>query len=220
MKSERNESKFVNKTTAKKEYFLNEKDLNDMPCIQKRNPYNRDSKYSIKLYEKALLMEKMKTKYKFQTEQQHKNLIEKLSNQRDITSANLKQKKRSLQDKREFELTEILHRHGLELRSDSKLCEGYIKGAIKDKSLIWIANRMCEMKFLFEFCDMQSAFDETKEDYFDFMRIEGYTRFSLAEEAALEKVGDYPKIFPWLSTPNPQTVNNCTCIVCSKFLNE
>jgi len=58
------------------------------------------------------------------------------------------------------------------VRAYSTLCENYIKGKNKDLSLEWIANRMCEMKYLHEYCNiddyMDDAYDIYKDEYKDF----------------------------------------------------
>jgi len=55
-----------------------------------------------------------------------------------------------------------LYKYGLTLRNDSKLCAGYINGTIKDWTVKKIVHRMCEMKYLYEYCKIDNFMDEAK----------------------------------------------------------
>ena len=209
----------LNKTDAKKTFFLSDRDLKDIPYIEKRNPQNSNPKYMIKMFEIKELTKISKKKYKCKTKRQLNEVLGHLSIKRENTNMKRKNTINRNKEKRKCQIIEALHRHGLELRKDSKLCEGYIQGRIKDKDLNWIANRMCEMKFLFEFCDMKSAFDSAKEDWCNDYFHDGWKLLDFAEIIALEEVGGYPSIFPWLSTPNPQTERSCKCDICKEINN-
>ena len=81
----------------------------------------------------------------------------------------------------------------MELCSDSKLCEGYIDGTIKDWTVEKIAERMCQMKYLFDYAGMEYQKEEFENGYFPDMTV-----FEQAEDSALRKIGGYPKKWPWL----------------------
>lgn len=53
-------------------------------------------------------------------------------------------------------LIDALQEYKLELRDDSKLCHGYINGTIKTHTIPQIVERMCQMKFLYEYCDFDN----------------------------------------------------------------
>lgn len=47
-----------------------------------------------------------------------------------------------------------LNERGVKFRSDSALCSQYINGT-SDLSLDYVVQRMCEMKYLYEYCHMK-----------------------------------------------------------------
>jgi hypothetical protein len=111
------------------------------------------------------------------------------------------EKKEIIMNERKKNLKNALVVYGLELRSDSWLCNGYIDGTIKDWSIRKIVKRMCQMKFLFENCNMDKYFKEAKEErqiLYD-SGIRPYcSLFEDAEILALENCGGYPKKWDWL----------------------
>jgi len=88
-------------------------------------------------------------------------------------------------EKRKKKLKQVLKNSGLELRSDSKLCGGYIEGKIKDKTIPEIVERMCQVKYLFDYCDMKKY-------------LHKYHNFDKSERKILKKYGEYPDEWPWL----------------------
>lgn len=89
-----------------------------------------------------------------------------------------------------------LAKYKLVLRSDSKLCESYINGSIHERwTLDTIAYRMCQMRYLYDYCDMNQAFRQAK----DKNRRNGYEGdlFDIAERIAIKGKG-YPSEWPWL----------------------
>ena len=79
----------------------------------------------------------------------------------------------------------------------------YLKGGEKIK----IADRMCEMKYLYEYCDFDSAYQKAYEDQQEEYNAGYYpdcTVFEQAEMSVLSDVGGYPTVFPWLKKSNPQ----------------
>jgi len=110
---------------------------------------------------------------------------------------NAKMKKKTRREK----LIDALSEYKLELRDDSKLCSGYIDGSIKDWSLNEIVNRMCQMKYLFDYCKMDhyldKAYDYQQEEY-KAGYIPDCSVFEHAELMALDKYGNYPNKWPWI----------------------
>lgn len=104
-------------------------------------------------------------------------------------------------DARREQLVTALQRFNLELRDDSELCRGYINGFIKDCTVDEIIERMCEMKYLYEYCHIKNYMNKAAAMN-DRELIAGYipdcSVFQLAEDMALKKHGGYPKTWPWL----------------------
>ena len=105
----------------------------------------------------------------------------------------------STKKERRKKLLKELHRAGLELRSDSKLCKNHIEYDIEDVHTV--VRRMCEMKYLFEYCDMRKELSKVEDEHIKILDA-GYIPdghvFDEAEYNVLKRVGGYPKIFPWL----------------------
>lgn len=95
-----------------------------------------------------------------------------------------------------------MNKYKLTLRNDSKLCTGYINGTIKDLTCKQIAVRMCQMKYLYDYCHMNDCCEEAYESQQEEYRA-GYlpdcTVFEQAELIALHKYGNYPNVWPWLA---------------------
>jgi hypothetical protein len=101
-------------------------------------------------------------------------------------------------NERKYELIMALRCKGLLLRSDSKYCRLYIdhnEGDIDD-----IVQRMCEMKFLYDYCNFKNELKIAKQEQIDELNS-GYFPdcpvFDQAEMNVLIKIGKYPKVFPW-----------------------
>jgi hypothetical protein len=104
--------------------------------------------------------------------------------------------------KRKVLLTKALTKAGLELREDSKLCKKYISGEIKENKNN-IVERMCQMRYLFEYCNMNECKEEAYNNQIEIFNAGYFPDCSVFEEAefiALDKYsnGKYPKIFPWM----------------------
>jgi len=98
------------------------------------------------------------------------------------------------------ELEAELYKKGLEFRPDSGLCAKYINGDT-DLSLDYVVQRMCEMKYLYEYCDMKSIRAQVYNDYVNSGYVKDYegTITTQAEKIALQTYsnGTYPLTFPW-----------------------
>lgn len=102
-------------------------------------------------------------------------------------------------DERKELLMKALDARGLELRADSILCQKYINGQI-ELDLDWIVQRMCEMKYLYEYCNMNDIKKQVYKQYVLEQPNGIYTNYKISERAekiALEKYGFYPDVFPW-----------------------
>lgn len=107
--------------------------------------------------------------------------------------------------KRKRKLKKALEGYDLELRLDSKLCRKYINGTIKDKTVDEIAERMCQMKYLYDYCHMDSCYEKAVKDQKKIWKagyIPDVPLIMEAEDIALRKYGKkgkYPKRWPWLN---------------------
>ena len=97
---------------------------------------------------------------------------------------------------------------GIKFRSDSKFCSKYIyDGDVKLKKVV---QRMCEMKYLYDYCNMRDILNNLysrersyryKEDYDTYVQYDHEEIFSRAEKQALKKNGGvYPTIMPWMDS--------------------
>jgi hypothetical protein len=189
------------KTKAKNEYLLTDFDLEFLDEYYGTGAFgNGQATY----YIKEQLIQEACNIYDVLPEQLD-NKLNEIKNQKRIKKEQrdelIKQNKIIKKNKRESKLKEKLENAGLELRNDSVLCKKYIENT-SEYSIKEIVNRMCQMKYLFEYCNM----DECKTDAYEEHQEElnaGYfpdcSVFERAEDIALKKYsnGHYPKIFPW-----------------------
>jgi len=116
---------------------------------------------------------------------------------------------------RQQQVINALQEAGLELRSDSKLCQKYIDG--EPVNLADVVKRMCQMRYLYDYCNMNEcrniAYNKYKKsqnnEYYrynddqcnddDYDERPQYTVSDMAEKIALQKYsnGKYPDKFPW-----------------------
>ena len=105
-----------------------------------------------------------------------------------------------------IELKLKLEEHQIKLRKDSALCSKYINGTI-DLTLDQVVRRMCEMKYLYEYCHMKEIkynvykmylHDKKKSDK-NIKYVKDGSLSKKAEQIALEtwSNGKYPEKFPW-----------------------
>ena len=102
---------------------------------------------------------------------------------------------------RKADLTQQLLNVGLDLRDDSILCKNYIQGD-DEHTIDFIVNRMCQMKYLYEYCDMDKYRTIVYDEYNEQRRDGCYPKYSVSEKAeqmALNNCsnGKYPSIYPW-----------------------
>ena len=192
------------KSTAKKEFYLTDADLEDLQFIEKKNPHYRSGCPMI-LYSKVDVIDVFRNKYCISKEEDVDTTLARLADDRDKRSRKILDTKNTKKEQRQVALTEGLNDAGLELRSDSRLCQQYIDGTL-DVSIPYIVEIMCEMKYLHEYCDMYKAYNQATEYY----RKQGIHRFyrhdkdleNLAIDFALEQnpdcEGRYPDQWPWL----------------------
>ena len=166
------ENTFITKTTALKKYHLTQKDIANLKFTETTNPHYKcapdmilyrlsdiievfDNKYdndyediNIKLAELDHAKQEQKENNKVKREKKF-HLMKNNPNIIKILSA----KKKLTKNERLILLEKKLKEFGLELRVDSKLCMGFIDGSI-DWNIDDIVQRMAQMKYLFEYCDI------------------------------------------------------------------
>ena len=185
----------ISKSKCKTEYHISDIDFNGLIAYEGTCGYGTATYYTMNDVS-SRACEKHNTTIDNLSEvlqqiQTVKDLRKQASKERRVDIENTRK------DNRQTELTEQLHLAGLELRSDSALCQQYISG-ISEHSLEYIVRRMSEMKYLFEYCHMDECRDIAYEEHCDELKA-GYfpdcSVFDRAEEIALQKYsnGLYPR---------------------------
>lgn len=190
--------KLVSKTNAKKDYFLKDDDLELIDHILGNSAYG-----PVTYFTEANLIKYICEKHNLVPDQLNDYIID-LINQKNSKSYNRKKKsdenKKMKMDKRRIKLVEELNKYKLILRNDSFICQNYIEGCT-NFTLDEIVERMCQMKYLYEYCHM----DECEQIFYDDSDYDSSDDsdmfiFDKAEMLALKKYsnGKYPNTFPWL----------------------
>ena len=95
-------------------------------------------------------------------------------------------------------LKHLLEKQGLKLRNDSKLCYKYINTGQGD--LDYIIERMSQMKYLYEYCDMKKELEKVSLENEEILEAGYFPDMSVFDEAEaniLERIDEYPKVWPW-----------------------
>lgn len=104
----------------------------------------------------------------------------------------------SIHQKRKQELKKALQWKGLKFRRDSKYCKYYVKTG--KGSIEKIVERMCQMRYLFEYCDFRNRLEDMEqiheERYFDGIDSD-CSYFEEAELDVLFLIDRYPTVYPW-----------------------
>lgn len=197
--------KLICKTDIKNKYFVTEDELEgcDFYIVKQGNGYP-----DMTLYKTTDVKDVCCSKYKIDRNDENAiiNKMNELQDEKEKKSSErkekIKQKKEEMNNKRKTKLVKALKDYGLTLRNDSKLCNGYIDGTIKDWSINQIVQRMCQMKYLYDYCNMDECCQDAYEEQQEELRA-GYfpdcTVFEQAELIALKRYGNYPAVWPWLN---------------------
>jgi hypothetical protein len=211
----------ITKSAAKHDYFLTDADLANIPSTEKRNPRFRSAAPMI-LYKEDDIKSAFCHKHGITADAgpiadavsgvnvgSVEAKIKSLKAQKEEKSAKMKAGKAKKRQGREDELVAALTDAGLNLRSDSKLCHGYIDGTLTD---VWtvpqIVKRMCQVKYLFEYCNIDSFLNDLRKEYREWGEYyNSEDLFDEAETKALRKrraeTGSaYPDIWPWQREAN------------------
>jgi hypothetical protein len=189
----------ITKTLAKQMYLLKDEDLDKLDCIEKKNPHYRNSS-AMTLYLESDVKEYANKKYNGKLQEAIDKKMKK--------SQLIRDNKNNRQNTRRAELKAALENEGLELRADSKLCQGYIENKLeKDEWTIQEIVSMCgEMRWLFNHTDYKKQLKENVD--VNAAEIAKYEGWHNAHKEAYEDVEPwvrkqvlkaYPKpaIYPW-----------------------
>lgn len=110
---------------------------------------------------------------------------------------------------RRKKLRHIFKLYNLKMRSDSTLCKKYIDGTLdKEWTHEKVAHKMCEMKYLFDYCNMRQELYQVPDEWIrnteknirdgsDKTVYLVSPRFQYAKENILLTIGDFPIVWPW-----------------------
>ena len=186
-------------TDAKKDYFLKDSDLGDLQSYRVRCTYRIAT-----LYNKLDVMNIACIKHNLAMEnlEDHMRVLRIAKVEKsNARKAKINAKKQELFNQRNTELHSALQSMGLEFRTDSKLCQMYLNGEISN--LQDVVKRMCEMKYLYDYCHMEECRDIAYRQYCDDKKHgywSGESVSEMAEDIALRKYsnGRFPNRWPWM----------------------
>lgn len=186
---------FISKTFAKKMYLITDDDLKELKPCEDISTYSTLATYYTKEDLINCACEVHNT-----TKENLQNVIDALI---DAKKNKVVNEKIARTIKRTNDLEKALNKAGVELRDDSKLCKLYIDNKCSGKfTLKQVVRRMCQMKYLYDYCHMKECLDKAHDDQID-ERNNGYfpdcSIFDEAEYNALRKYSNntYPDVFPW-----------------------
>jgi hypothetical protein len=79
------------------------------------------------------------------------------------------------------------------------LCAAYVAGD-NTRSIDAVVKRMCQMKYLYDYCDMVRYLDRARASYVHDWDEQYCSVHDLAEDLALNAKGNrYPKAWPWMT---------------------
>jgi hypothetical protein len=185
----------ISKTNSKKLYYLKDADINNLKSFTKNTSYGIGT-----FYIESDIINAFCNKYNTDIHNYQK-VIDNIINEKKIKMEKKLQNSINKKNERKQILINKLKSRGLSFRKDSVLCEKFING---DKSLNIndVVNRMCQMKYLFEYCHMNNCKDEVykeQQEEFEAGYFPDCSVFDQAEYIALSKYSnnEYPDKFPW-----------------------
>jgi len=192
---------FITKTDAKNEYLVKDEDLAELESHKVPSNYGRRS-FAL-LFNKLDVMQKSCERHSTSMDELSSVLESKIHAKQAKSAARrikMQENRTAREIPRRNRLVEALQVAGLDLRSDSKLCQMFIAGERDD--LDHIVRRMGEMRYLYDYCHMNECRDEAYEWIKEERQLLGHCDYSvndIAEEIALRKYsrGRYPLVFPW-----------------------
>lgn len=141
----------ITKKRAKEEFLFNENEIDRIEHNLARNPRFRCAS-PMKLFTISVLMKEVENKYPNLTDfaaKKHHRVLRRL--RLDDLKKKRVQKAVELREKRRRDLIQALREVGMVMRSDSKLCQGYIYGTLDSAWSLEDVVSMCqEMRWLYE----------------------------------------------------------------------
>jgi hypothetical protein len=119
-------------------------------------------------------------------------------------------------DEREYELKIALGKVGLTLRNDSRLCSNYIEN--NEGSIEFIVERMCQMKFLFDYHNMNYYIQKANEEQNETIEAGYFPDTSALDDAEYEVMKQYDFIYPKMWCFPWQKVNSIEDLMRDKKL--
>lgn len=186
-------------TKAKKQFFLEDEEFDDLEYMEGSTGYSFGFYYYLEEV-KRVACEKHNTDIA-----NLENVISRLNIEKqeriERRTANGIERRNIATNKRKAKLIKSLNNYGLELRSDSELCKKYIAGDIKE--LDDVVHRMCQMKYLYEYCHMDECKNIAYKNHIDELNAGYGPDCSVSEAAefiALNKYSNrkYPDVWPWM----------------------
>jgi len=192
--------KLITKTEAKKRYLLLDDDLEGLLRI------SCNSSYGLATYFRYIDVKLLCCEKNGINEEDLESFLEEKECERneriEERRRNGEEKRVRDRERREERLRRELGKCGLVLRDDSVLCRKYMDGL--DIRLEEVVRRMCEMRYLYEYCHMEECKDIAYREYreeLDAGFIPDMCVSDAAEHMALRlySEGGYPEVFPWMS---------------------
>jgi hypothetical protein len=174
----------VTRTTAMRDYCLKSKEVDKLEYVSAPNPYYR-SAAPMKLY---LLSDVVHVQGSRDVDAIQQKKIESTEKRRNTIAGK--------QEVRRNELVNALEMLGLVLRSDSELCDKYIKGSRDAWSLNALVDEMAFMKYLHEYTDYETRLEKEVKHIADY---NGYYNGIWREAAEYTKQRyTRPTVWPWI----------------------
>jgi DNA repair protein len=187
--------KLITKTTCKKEFCLSEKDLTGLDHVLSTNPYYRSSAPMM------LFLESDIKEYAYDKYGGVDGLQNKLKKRQESLEKR-RQTKKNVRENRKFEIQQELAMRGMNVRNDSKLCQGYINNTLDSRwTLEKVVDMMIEMKWLYEYTDYQQELDKQMNSYARHNHIPIYATYSYVEDDVRRHVlakNPVPHELPWI----------------------
>ena len=149
----------ITQSTAISDFMLAKKDLESIPCQFVRNPHYRSAP-DMKLFKLSAIMDLTRAKYGSSQN------MSQIADKKRMAAVTRHENKKKKELSRTQDLTSALKSKGLDMRTDSRLCEEYCrkgKGDVED-----IAVTMEQMKFFHENTEYRKCFRKIVSDHRDF----------------------------------------------------
>ena len=191
----------VTKTGAKSTYLLKDGDLEGLTVHYVTNLHG--GRHPINLFLesdiKDMAIERYGSLEKLAIAHEERGVrLERNRERRRLRAIERERLEKKLRDARIDQLVDAMEAVGLEIRDDSKLCDGYIEGTL-GWTLQDVVDMCCEMHWLYNYTNYPTQLDKRLQKarenryYFDYEEVEYYVR-----RRVFKKHGGIPTVYPWL----------------------